>query len=638
MRFSIFLAVLIASVVSSHVARAETELVKIGHCATQGIEMSILSAPGSVPADGDMVQILSSEISPLTGLNLSTGAYFRATSRSFDLPHWNPRSLSLDDCQMTKALPFAAPSDPLQEEMMYIQQFFIYGNPRPDIDIDDLYRRGEAFPIKVHVICRTRTPGGGVLACEEARILDTIIPVETPPQRGQPPLPPAMTSAVVKISSGLCSTSERLESSGVFVDVDGRLLVVTSAGAVVSEFGANSCTTATDENGNVHQLKLVRHDWSMNLASLEAAQGTRVVAMKLRPANAVDPLLTVKVRGQEMAVLAETSSRHFIPSLDRAMELQGAMLDSTAAGLPAIDANGAIAAILSDSHLKMFPGSLTRPQRWMKGERGDHVIAIPAKSVAAWLASYPPVNGRLWALPESQFTPPLKMKSGHLVAEEHCPPLDTTIPHADYPIGGKDAVGIGGDSTGYRACTIRFSIDERGNSSFFNPSFQVWHDGAKAALFAGHRVEVPFFGSRSMGTVERAYLYSTAGFFQELNLPAIFPVEVRTTPGGTVGTEANLAKLRALAVDLASSARYVYANFQTGDLRIGALVRRLFFFGSLAQSENWRELSVADLDAALDPNGSDVTAWYMIESVAVGGKHLKQVTIDLRDEMKRVSP
>ncbi len=624
------------------VSHAETRTMRVGSCHTKTADFSLYLEAGKKLTDGALLQVMSSQVSPLSGLNLSTAGRLRAKTKKIELPHWKPGALSFDDCKLDEIVPparpvsFQPPRKPV-DHLMYVQVFFILGEPRPDIDVDDLYKRGQAMPLKVKIICSTTEDEPSVLSCDRVTVLDEIIPLGSVDVRaiGE------RFSAAVQLESGPCAEpAKRIRSSGVVVQYGGRKLVVTSSGAV------DGCTDVVAGTART-RLMLQRIDHAAGLAAFDGtALAIDAAALTKEPLAETAIVHGFSKSGVEAVaktfrVLSESSVRHFLPAIARTFELQGQIVDAGFVGAPAVAVDGRVSGIVSHQYLRIHPGSLTRPTRWrpLEKESADHVVTIPSAEIAAWLDSSARL-GEIEIARDARFGAALVLKSGHLAFEEDCPSLDATKPNSDYPIGGGDPVGIGGDASNYRACRIKVTLSEGGSAKFFSPAFQAWHDETAALLKSSDAdfVELSFSLQRDeKGRLSRRYFYSVESFFQGLVQRSADKVVsvVRRKSTKTPGLDPRLESLRMSALDAASRARGVYANFETTDTKISGLVRRIYFLGTLAQSEQWAALNESDFNEYMDMNGPYRKAWQTIMSLALGGKGLRMATEKLQAEWQK---
>jgi hypothetical protein len=604
-------------------ANAETQTNRFALCHNGTTTLSVLLEDGQVAADG------------------ATAGTLQLSKGTLDLPHWKPRQLQLADCEVKASF-----VPPFKDIPMNIQAFFIEGDPSPDVELDQLLKEGKAIPLRLNIICSTNEPTAGVTGCERVRILDKIIPI---PNDGQPLRQglgffPSPSTSVVSLRSKVCGSNETTSSSAFVITHNGRKLIVASAGGISSEMGENSCTEALTSTGQIVPLKLLRLDWAYGLALLALPDGSDLPVANLNPTAGDSTLSLLTIDGSQTvstdeAVLATKSLRHFIPLIARVLEIEGPALSANVVGAPLLGSDASVKAMVSHLHLRAYPGSLTRPTHWSKEHAiANHLVAISAADILKWLDRIDVSS--LWLISQLH-AEPLKFKSGHLLVSEKCPSNDTTIPNADYPIGGSgDGVGVGGDQSNYRACIMEISLDETSDSQFLIPRLQAWHDRTVAALRAGNRVEVPYGVLRdARGTLQRFYIYSAESFFQMLATESsVSPVSVYWNSDRTkAGNEIRLQPLRETAALAAAAAKTSYAYFTSSNPKDNAVIRLVYFYSTLSMSEEWPLLKPNDLQAMLDPNGEFGKSWEIIQEIVFGGKALFTRATDLLTEDSKVA-
>ena len=612
-------------------ARAEMETERVGTCDFNGGHYAVLLEKDAPLREAAELTVVTSDIEPLTKQYRSTLGVYRPSQGIIELPSfWRPQALPLRDCTFTNPR-----NRDTRELPMLLQQYFIYGEPRWDIDLEAMIRSCDAIPVMVRVLCRVEEEEGEqktLFACSSIRILDEIIEVKSHCfGNRRPDLLRDQAMSVVTLRSGLCDGGEKIESTGTVIEWQGKPLILTSAAAVVSQAGMNSCTDMTSTQGSGKELHLLRQDWASGLAVLEWPENLtapKPVALKAtRVGQYPDQLGVWPANAQAarpMDVLSESSSRHFIPALSRVLEMRTQqVLGPVAIGAPLLNDQGEMLAMISHQYLKIFPGSLTRPMHWqrLKGETTDHALAISATDIQAWLAASTS-TGPLWVRPETLRNEAWQIKSGHLLVSESCPPLEGTSRSGEYPIGGGDAVGIGGDASNYRACTIKIGLDKSGSGEFFMPRLQAWHDRLEKILADENQVQVAFhIFRRNTGSLEREYFYSAESFFQSLLHKPNSILAETVFHAGEPGLDPRLKEWRKLSQAVAESAKYVYGF--TSDPGSNHLIRRVYFIASLAASEQWSLLSEADFQELLQKGGAYENDWSFLTQVLPEGKKLR---------------
>ncbi len=631
-------------------AWASTDNVLVGRCQAQGIDYSLYSladAHQRALTEGETLSIITSVISPLSGLNLSTGGVYRPSLGVIELPkYWKQKSVPLTNCQMLKpdqTLNVLVLPGPTQELQMYVQVYFIEGDPNPDVDIDQMIQNHQAFPFKVHIICTTREAANpSPLGCVRVAFLDQIIPIDPPDAPHPHSLFSTSTAPAPQLESRLCGPegpTSLIRASATIVARGKQVFVVTSSGAVASKFGINSCSQLLF-NGLKIPLKLIRHDFSRDLAALEVIgslpEGLKSSILSVAAPDQASDQLNVRAPEGPAAVevLSVESDRHFIPRLGKVVEVRGSGFHSSVQGAAVSNENGEISGVVSSEYLKIFPGSYTRPIRWSKsdGDVSDHLIVIPSAAIAEFLDTVITSQGepQIWLLDRglSEKTG-TRIQSGKLIFDEDCPPMDASQPAGQYPIGGIDPVGVGGDSANYRACKIQVKLAASATDpQFFRKDLQSWADTISAHLAAGNHVELEQQIWRTSEGLQRGFFYSAESFFQTVaTLDASHQIlELSIRPGRTIpGLEAKFDELRGLAQQERDADLSVFLNNQFGDPTTENLLRRIFLLCSMIESEQLPTLTEADFKVLTDLHGPFEHGWSLLSLAYEGGGLHKQL-------------
>jgi hypothetical protein len=286
--------------------------------------------------------------------------------------------------------------------------------------------------------------------------------------------------------------------------------------------------------------------------------------------------------------------------------------------------------LVTHEYLKIFPGSLTRPLKWNFNakEMSDHLVVVRAEDVVAWLGSPVADDQRLFFSSDDALANGATVSSGLLAFSEDCPELDPSKTEDEYPIGGGDAYGIGGDGNNYRACKIKVTLAKEGTKIFLEPSQQKFHDDLVAALQRGQSVEIYFGVSRdAAGRFERTYLYSTDSFMQTLLSSAKshgvqFVYTLSDSTRTRIGDDPELQTLRELAGDAATKSKQTYSFFASGDPLDGEIIREAYFISKMLESEQWSLIQESDFDHLVRPQGEIATAWSRIRAMVPGASKL----------------
>lgn len=439
---------------------------------------------------------------------------------------------------------------------------------------------------------------------------------------------------IVNFQSSLCDGSAKNQVTGTWIMDRGNFYILTSAYGIQNQFGAKSCNSWILSNGEVSSLELIRIDYGAGLALLKASSGVEpATALKLSgelPQNFPDQAL---LAGMNARLLAKSSRRHFIPSISTVLEvITPKPVRESVVGEPLISNAGEMLGMVSHQRLEIFPGSLTRPMNWkLAGSPvSDHLVVISAQDILAWLA-LAPSESKIWPVHSDGSV----FESGRLRIEQDCPPLDGSDPNGDYPIGGTDAVGIGGDAAKQRACKIKVSLNDRMNTEFYSPKWQEWHDQMVLWLANQPVMELQFGGWRdAKSRLQRRYFYSSESFFQGLNVLAESSVLVGL-PGMDIES---LRQIRELASELKALAHRSYIDYQLNDRVVEDVFRRIYFYSLLLESDQWNLLDVHDLEELLSSENQYGPAWEKIKFIVRGGVGMYQGLEQTKDMLKQVKP
>ncbi len=596
-------------------ARAQTTE-QLGQCSQDGIELGIFLEEGQTLGEGSELSVVSSQKAADTGLNLMTSGVLRQRAGKIELAaSWKPSTIDFSNCRFVR--PVSSPI--LRDYYMYVQTYFISAASYPPKDLDDLIRRGEAIPLKIHLICRSdAATAPSPVACRKIVIHEQIIPVRPSINRNR--LRPIASRAAalktsdsaVEIESAICGQALSSKASGVVIQGIASPVVVTSANAVLSENGQNSCTTAT-WNGQNFKLQLLRQDWGTGVAILSFV-GSRVpVPQALLAATPglstpyPDSLLIGHAsRAVSTSVLVQESDRHFIPRVAKVAELLGDEIDPSFVGAPVTDDGGSVFGIIAHQYLDLFPGSITRPLRWspngpgtiVGGKKTDKPLMISSQTIADVISRTAIDPAPFWVQPDRRTG--FRVHFGKLELVEKCPDFSSSNPADGYPIGGVDPVGVGGDSSNYRACQIEVSL----LPVAAGPVSSVWHDDLVAKLAEGRRIEIPFGIKRnSSGGWDRGYYYSLESFLKMADTLAPLAL-VYEKNASVAGLEPKLIQFRRTGAELAVLSKKAYVNFRTSDSQSNRMIRELYYLAVLAQSESWKNIGAKDLETVLDRSAS----------------------------------
>jgi hypothetical protein len=170
----------------------EVNLTRVKECHSGAKDFSVYKQTDGDLKDGDSVTVFTSDLDAVTGLHRTTSGIWRSDLKIIELPtYWNPKAIPLQHCQdgsqaqsisrFVRSLTQIKTYDAVR---MYVVAYFIVGEPRDDMDLDEMVRDCQAFPLKLSIICETddrlrvKTEPPDPMACRRVRILDKIIPVQ----------------------------------------------------------------------------------------------------------------------------------------------------------------------------------------------------------------------------------------------------------------------------------------------------------------------------------------------------------------------------------------------------------------------------------------------------------------------------
>jgi hypothetical protein len=462
------------------------------------------------------------------------------------------------------------------------------------------------------------------------------------------------------IARSASPSAERM-ASGLAFGASGRAFFITAESRIFpGESYAHEIRIAGEPTS---QARYVASDPGLGLALLEIRDPSpRVLAFPLpqaaeAPAHVGERVRIAGVTGSSAGVsvddrgqlLTAESDRHAIPSLRDALEVLGAPLTTGQVGSVVLSTGGAWLGMVSDQFLALRPGEPTHLGFWEMSstELQGHVLGVPAAIAAQWARSV--LEGRFKPAfhvdPQDRAEGVGRITSGQLVFEEACPPLPTGGTAAvdpNYPIGGADGAGIGGQVSTGRACKLRISLAAEPAPLFAVPSHQAWHDRVVADLRAhpGLRAEAWYLTSRDLltGRPVRWVFGALPEFFRDLGREGLQAVTLYRPEGtGAAGTDPELAALRRKA---AETARLVAEWLSTPTSFIthesAALTRQVYFEAVTLQSEAYAGIGLADLDYLLDRAGPFKTAWGTVEAFSAVGARIHPALAEVRAELARL--
>jgi hypothetical protein len=261
------------------------------------------------------------------------------------------------------------------------------------------------------------------------------------------------------------------------------------------------------------------------------------------------------------------------------------------------------------------PGQSARIARWLDrpGVKSQQLVILSSIEIIRWLGSVLQPN---WASPfridpQDQLQKKYQVSIGSITFTEDCPsPQEQPSSDPNYPIGGGDPVGIGGDSPSAPACN--FLISKAVSPSLvdtlptvrkpwlmrldgylqknINAFIMLAHYRDQNKLLQGQALV-------SIGNFAQAILQPETGFLLRLK-------------GDNAPHEQELADLRL-------NARHVIAEV-TRDFGTGLITvrQRGYLYGYLTLSDDWKDVSLDDLQSLYtDAHNDPWTLKYVYEFV-----------------------
>ncbi len=433
--------------------------------------------------------------------------------------------------------------------------------------------------------------------------------------------------ATIKIWSGQCAelSSNNLvwEGTGLLVRTQNKTFVVTSQSATYSA-DPRICHRGKSE-GYKGKLQLVSKDWRHGLSLLElegdlpSEQAVDLTALTIDEPEESAPLLTFgfpthsdEAISANGILITTKSTRHGIPFLGRAIESFKMRVDVGRVGGPVWTASGSLLGILSDNYLKVVPGAPTPLRVWdrVDGHQEDFLITIPINEVKKWVRDT--LSGELKPLFKTSVDDELEGKvrviAGGLSFSELLPPTDPSSPSAgDFPIGGAEGVGTGGDSS---ILAAKFRIERvAGKAEVFPfPELVSWQQSELKNLAEYGKAEIPFVFKKDV---------AVTGDWEHKTFRTLGELVRSLARGGylipSIYERSGSPEIDALKAEARKSAQYAtyYALHGTfcKDERVLYLLRQIYIVSKVIESDEKDRITKEEIDALLDFNGKYKTAW-----------------------------
>jgi hypothetical protein len=403
----------------------------------------------------------------------------------------------------------------------------------------------------------------------------------------------------VPLQSGVCGQAPAFESTGFIFSHNGKTFVLASSEFVLN--GDSYCHSVSLPSQATSKLKLLRYDWSTGLALLSGGVELNAVATPLVVAK---QKILERVSWRTNAagtVVAAQSQRHHYPGITLTFEIKSSGASRETVGSALTNAKGEIVGFLGNFFIEEIPGKTSRVSRWTMASKdlSPNLVAIPADIVVQWLTK---VNSAGWTpmaqiIPDDQLKGVRRIHFGNLFFTEDCPPPDSEIgSDPDYPIGGNEGIGIGGDSSSMPGCN--FEVSKAGRSAG-DPSHRApWLVQLNSYLDRGITVKIQNAFYRDEDNLLQSKAGVSIGHFgQLLRMPSRgFLLKL-----GGLPEEKRLVDLRVAAVRLIKNCR----SFRWyGAINIH---QRGYLYGMLSLTDDWKSVKLSDLEALrrdeeADPN------------------------------------
>jgi hypothetical protein len=264
------------------------------------------------------------------------------------------------------------------------------------------------------------------------------------------------TNAVVKVRSYPCLTKRPMfQGSGVLVEVEGEIKVITSEHILIHEDSSRICfdiqndkiSTLKAKIQNISYLKGLAllsvkasqnvTKYSVPLSNLDSSHGLNDGPLSALGYPATSPKLQILNSGK---LISNDSPRSFLPEVSHMIEASGLAVEYGMSGGVLLSQTGhkeySFMGILSHQYLKRSEGSTTQISSGSFTAQ-DIALSIPSEVVSDWVES---LNEDKWRRDANA-----QMKGSEVLTYG---PLVFELSHMSekdlYAIGGADGSGIGG--------------------------------------------------------------------------------------------------------------------------------------------------------------------------------------------------
>jgi len=419
-------------------------------------------------------------------------------------------------------------------------------------------------------------------------------------------------SPVVRVDLSHCQLQGASQFSGLLIHHGAKTYVVTSSWAQMSAATPGPrCEKVWSENGEV-RITPIATDHVAGLALYEVLDGIGVLpSPSPEPENEAASIWILQGQGpraRDGAIVINGSRRHQLPRWDRVLEWQGVAVSPEVIGA-GVWKNKKWLGLVSHQYLELVPGAKTKIHRWdlAAARPQNHLVLISSADIEAWMQTQlaHPQEPVLWAA-EDQRRGVDRWSVGDLLVTAKCPEAADPNPGGQYPIGGNDGVGIGGDSIENKACRMSVSRSQT-PSPWLPKSLQSWQAEAATDLLALIKIDFWYALGRDAKGPLRDYFFSVESFVKLAldDHKKYLDIRAKAPP-------VELQELNAKALKLQQDSLHCYQVLFIREANVQELVRKLFFVSLLSQSPAWRHLSSDDMKNVMDAKGDFAEGWKML--------------------------
>lgn len=295
----------------------------------------------------------------------------------------------------------------------------------------------------------------------------------------------APTGVAVKVSTGLCGQAALTQGSGIYFKLAARNFVVTSFRNVIPSGDRAYCHLV-----GTTPAQLIASSWAHGLSLLEI--------QKEIPLSFSGSSLRVETGTQSLPaqVVSRSGDRHFFAAIPKVLEVKVENFNRDVVGALLVDENNQWLGMVSDLYLTELPGRSALLSRWglksVKPEGSKALLnAIPFTNIQNWVQK---VLVNQWFLSEITMKPEdfvgeiEKIRMGSLDFSAHCPRSPDDLNSGEYPIGGGDGFGVGGDVSNL-PCRLDISLAASEKSFPFSDRI-LWHDKIVKNLKSGKKISI----------------------------------------------------------------------------------------------------------------------------------------------------